>query len=261
VALDVRGLVMRFGGLTVLEDVSFRVNDGEFVCLIGPSGCGKTTLLRIVAGLERPTDGEVLLDGQPVTGPGADRGFVFQDFALFPWRTVRQNVEFGLELRGMDREERRSRAREYIETVHLSGFEDYYPHQLSGGMKQRVGIARALVNQPKVLLMDEPFGSLDAQTRNFMQQELLEVWTRGFQETVVFVTHSMDEAVFLADRILLFSARPGRVVEDRPVRVSRPRSRTDPTLVKVREHLLASLVREIGPAPEGQGRKKGQGRK
>jgi len=256
VALKISGLCMRFGDLTVLEDLNFTVKDGEFVCLIGPSGCGKTTLLRVVAGLEQPTAGEVKLDGVNVSGPGADRGFVFQDFALFPWRTVRQNVEFGLELRGIDSDERRRLASKYIKTVNLSGFEDYYPNQLSGGMQQRVGIARTLVNEPKVMLMDEPFGSLDAQTRNFMQQELLEVWDRGYQETVLFVTHSVDEAVFLADRVFLLSARPGRLVQDFRVDVPRPRTRTDPKLVKIREYLLSALVKEIGTV-EGQiGRKR-----
>jgi len=256
VALRISDLCIRFGDLTVIEDLNFTVEDGEFVCLIGPSGCGKTTLLRVVAGLEQPTAGEVKLDGVNVSGPGADRGFVFQDFALFPWRTVRQNVEFGLELRGIDSDERRRLASKYIKTVNLSGFEDYYPNQLSGGMQQRVGIARTLVNEPKVMLMDEPFGSLDAQTRNFMQQELLEVWDRGYQETVLFVTHSVDEAVFLADRVFLLSARPGRLVQDFRVDVPRPRTRTDPKLVKIREYLLSALVKEIGTV-EGQiGRKR-----
>jgi len=256
VALRISDLCIRFGDLTVIEDLNFTVEDGEFVCLIGPSGCGKTTLLRVVAGLEQPTAGEVKLDGVNVSGPGADRGFVFQDFALFPWRTVRQNVEFGLELRGIDSDERRRLASKYIKTVNLSGFEDYYPNQLSGGMQQRVGIARTLVNEPKVMLMDEPFGSLDAQTRNFMQQELLEVWDRGYQETVLFVTHSVDEAVFLADRVFLLSARPGRLVQDFRVDVPRPRTRTDPKLVKIREYLLSALVKEIGTVECQIGRKR-----
>ena len=255
-ALDVRGLTKSFGSLTVLKDINFTVKDGEFVCLIGPSGCGKTTLLRIVAGLEQPTDGVVLLDGNEPSGPGADRGFVFQDFALFPWRTVRQNVEFGLELRGMDAGERHRMASEFIDIVNLTDFEDYYPYQLSGGMQQRVGIARALVNEPKVLLMDEPFGSLDAQTRNFMQQELLDIWDRGYQETVLFVTHSVDEAVFLADRVFLLSSQPGRLLNDFSVNVPRPRTRTDPKLVKIRQKLLEALVREIGAADGQIGRRR-----
>ena len=254
-ALDVRGLTKRFGTLTVLQDINFTIKDGEFVCLIGPSGCGKTTLLRIVAGLEQPTDGIVLIDGNEPAGPGADRGFVFQDFALFPWRTVRQNVEFGLELRGMDAGERHKLASEFIDIVNLTDFEDFYPYQLSGGMQQRVGIARALVNEPRVLLMDEPFGSLDAQTRNFMQQELLDIWDRGYQETVLFVTHSVDEAVFLADRVFLLSSQPGRLLNDFSVNVSRPRIRTDPKLVKIRQKLLEALVREIGTADGQIGRR------
>jgi len=255
-ALEVHGLIKKFANLTVLEDINFNVADGEFVCLIGPSGCGKTTLLRIVAGLENPTGGTILLDGEEVTSPGADRGFVFQDFALFQWRTVRQNVEFGLELRGMKPTERHERASRFIDMVSLSGFEDYYPYQLSGGMQQRVGIARALVNEPKVLLMDEPFGSLDAQTRNFMQQELLDIWDSGYQETVLFVTHSVDEAVFLADRVFLLSARPGRLLKDFKVDVPRPRTRTDVKLVSVRKHLLDALVKEIGITDGQIGRKK-----
>jgi NitT/TauT family transport system ATP-binding protein len=246
---------MRFGDLEVLRDINFSMKNGEFVCLIGPSGCGKTTLLRVVAGLEEPTEGELLLDGVNVTGPGADRGFVFQDFALFPWRTVRQNVEFGLELRDMDAGERNKRASDFIDSVNLTEFENYYPYQLSGGMQQRVGIARALVNEPKLLLMDEPFGSLDAQTRNFMQQELLDIWERGYHETVLFVTHSVDEAVFLADRVFLLSSRPGRLLKDFSVDVPRPRTRTDPKLVKVREHLLKALVREIGTGDGQIGRR------
>ena len=198
--------------VTALDDVSLVVRDREFVALLGPSGCGKSTLLYLVGGFLPVEQGAVLVEGRPIAGPGPDRGIVFQHFALFPWKTVLQNVLYGLEKLGAPREERTRRAREFIELVGLGGFEDSYPSQLSGGMKQRAAIARTLAIDPHILLMDEPFGALDAQTRSLMQAELLRIWQRS-RKTVIFVTHDVHEAVFLADRIAVMSARPGRIKE------------------------------------------------
>jgi len=198
--------------VTALDDVSLAVRDREFVALLGPSGCGKSTLLYLVGGFLPVEQGAVLVEGRPIAGPGPDRGIVFQHFALFPWKTVLQNVLYGLEKLGAPREERTRRAREFIELVGLGGFEDSYPSQLSGGMKQRAAIARTLAIDPHILLMDEPFGALDAQTRSLMQAELLRIW-QGSRKTVIFVTHDVHEAVFLAERIAVMSARPGRIKE------------------------------------------------
>jgi len=227
-----------------LENVSLTVEDGEFVCIVGPSGCGKTTLLNIVAGLEKPTKGEVLVDGKPVVSPGPDRVMVFQEYALFPWRTVLGNVEFGLEIAGVPREERRKIALRYIRLVGLSGFENKYPHELSGGMKQRVALARALVMNPKVLLMDEPFGALDAQTRNIMQAELLRIW-QATRKTILFVTHSILEAVYFADRVVVLTARPGRVKRIFKVNLERPRKKGSPEFMEVRNAILEELKEEV----------------
>lgn len=237
------------GNVVALNDVSFSVREGEFVCIVGPSGCGKTTLLKIIAGLERPTSGVVTLDGKPVSGPGRDRCMVFQEYALFPWRTVLKNITFGLENLGIPKEERLKIAKRYIELVGLRGFEDRYPHELSGGMKQRVGIARALAIEPEVLLMDEPFGSLDAQTRNMLQKELLEIWEKT-QKTILFVTHSVDEAVFLADKIVVLSARPAVVKEILEVDLSRMRDRTSQEFNEVRSKVLRILQEEAEKAME-----------
>ena len=198
--------------VTALDDVSLVVRDREFVALLGPSGCGKSTLLYLVGGFLPVEQGAVLVEGRPIAGPGPDRGIVFQHFALFPWKTVLQNVLYGLEKLGVPRKERIRRAREFIELVGLGGFEDSYPSQLSGGMKQRAAIARTLAIDPHILLMDEPFGALDAQTRSLMQAELLRIW-QGSRKTVIFVTHDVHEAVFLAERIAVMSARPGRIKE------------------------------------------------
>jgi NitT/TauT family transport system ATP-binding protein len=219
-----------------LADVNFSVGTGEFVCIVGPSGCGKTTLFRLIAGLETPTAGEVRLDGDPVTGPGTDRGMVFQEYGLFPWRTVRGNVAFGLEEQGVDGDERERRVAEMIDLVGLSGFTDAYPKELSGGMKQRVGIARALAVDPELLLMDEPFGSVDAQTRDMLHAELLDVWAET-EKTVLFVTHDVEEAVTLADRVVVMAADPGRVRDVVPVGLSRPRRRTDAAFADRVEHV------------------------
>lgn len=196
--------------VTALENTSFSVEPSEFVTILGPSGCGKSTILRIVAGLESPTSGRVLLDGREISGPGRDRGMVFQSYTLFPWLTVQDNIEFGLEVAGRPKQERADIARHYIEKVGLAGFENFYPRDLSGGMKQRVAIARALANDPEVLLMDEPFGALDAQTRMVMQELLLKVWDES-HKTILFVTHDVEEAVFIGDTIYVMTARPGRV--------------------------------------------------
>jgi NitT/TauT family transport system ATP-binding protein len=193
-----------------VRDINLEVADGEFLVLVGPSGCGKSTLLDLLAGLTEPSAGEILVDGKGVSGPGLDRGIVFQQYALLPWRTALENIEFGLEASKLRRRERASRAREYLDLVGLSGFEDRYPHELSGGMKQRVAIARSLAYDPEVLLMDEPFAALDALTRDSLQSQLLRIWERT-GKTVVFITHSIDEAVYLGQRVAVMSARPGRI--------------------------------------------------
>ncbi|MGH6885797.1 MAG: ABC transporter ATP-binding protein, partial [Geminicoccales bacterium] len=210
--------------LPVLADLSFAVAQLEFLAVVGPSGCGKSTLLRIVDGLMPPDHGEILINGASVEGPGHGRGMVFQSSDLFPWRTARGNVEFGLEVMGITRAERRELSRHYIDLVGLQGFEGAYPYQLSGGMQQRVGIARALAIRPEVLLMDEPFGSLDVQTRDLLQNELLQIWGRE-QKSVIFVTHSIEEAIYLADRVIVFTPRPARI--DRIFEVPFPRPRQE----------------------------------
>jgi len=212
----------RQGPVTALRDISFRTHRREFLCIIGPSGCGKSTLIRILAGLETPSSGRVLLDGREVIEPGPDRGMVFQGYTLFPWLTVTRNVMFGLRMAGQSQAAAESEALEWIEMVGLGRFADNYPHQLSGGMKQRVAIARALANRPRILLMDEPFGALDAQTRCRMQANLMEIW-RNVDITIVFITHDLDEAIYLADRILVLKANPGEVNELIEVPVPRPR--------------------------------------
>ncbi|MGI5216566.1 ABC transporter ATP-binding protein [Nocardia sp. CA-290969] len=196
--------------LTAVEDITLDLAAGEFLVLVGPSGCGKSTLLDLLGGLSTPTSGQILLDGEPITGPGLDRGIVFQQYALLPWRTARRNVEFGLEAKGVPRAERRERAEHYLELVGLAGFADRYPHELSGGMKQRVAIARSLAFDPEVLLMDEPFAALDAQTRESLQDELLRIWERT-GKTILFITHGIDEAIYLGQRVAVLTSRPGRV--------------------------------------------------
>jgi len=227
----------------VLNNFSLDIRKGELITLVGPSGSGKTTILRLIAGLIEPTSGEVLLNGKPCTAPGADRGMVFQDFALFPWRSVRRNVEFGLEVAGVPKEERQERAEKYIALAGLEKFIDARIHELSGGMKQRVGIARALVGHPDVILMDEPFGSLDAQTRNIMQVQLLKILEKTDQ-TIVFVTHSVDEAVFLSDRIVVLTKRPATIKEIIEIPWERPRDRASPEFTALRKKILADLEKE-----------------
>jgi NitT/TauT family transport system ATP-binding protein len=230
--------------LVALYNVSLTVRRNEFISLLGPSGCGKTTLIRIIAGLLASDRGEVLVENRPVTGPGRDRCMVFQQFGLLPWRTVLANVEFALEIDGVSREERAAVARRYLDLVGLNGFEHYYPHQISGGMQQRVGIARALSKQPDILLMDEPFGAVDAQTREQLQEELLKIWGQT-DTTVIFVTHSIDEAIYLSDRVIVMQARPGRVKEEFSVDLPRPRwegdVKADPRFAQLRARLRDSL--------------------
>jgi NitT/TauT family transport system ATP-binding protein len=234
--------------LVAIQDFNLEIEEGEFVCLLGPSGCGKTTLLRMVAGLETPTGGEILFKGKPIKGPGSDRGMVFQEFALLPWRNVRHNIEFGLEVRRVPFEERTNISDHFIELVGLKGFEKAYPWSLSGGMKQRVGIARALANDPAILLMDEPFGALDAQTRNLMQKELLRIWSET-KKTVVFVTHSVDEAVYLADRIVLMTSRPATLRAIIEIPWPRPRERASVEFAKLRKQILEQLEQEVSCTP------------
>jgi NitT/TauT family transport system ATP-binding protein len=239
------------GRFEALHDISLAIEPGEFVCLLGPSGCGKSTLLGALAGHLVPARGAVRVDGAVVDGPHPDRGLVFQQHTLFPWQRVIDNVAFGLKMKGVARPQRHAQAHELLASVGLAGFESRYPSQLSGGMQQRVEIARVLINRPRVLLMDEPFGALDALTRARMQQLLLEVWGR-IRTTVVFVTHDIDEALFLADRILVMSARPGRIVEDRKLDFLRPR---DPELVTssefaaLKRHCLQLLQRGEADSP------------
>ncbi|MBJ2163933.1 ABC transporter ATP-binding protein [Acidovorax sp. IB03] len=226
-----------------LQPVDFEVRENDFVTILGPSGCGKSTLLRIVAGLDHATSGRVLLDGVPVEGPGADRGMVFQSYTLFPWLTIEQNIRFGLRERGMLESAQKERAAYFIAKVGLRGFEQHFPKQLSGGMQQRTAIARALANDPKILLMDEPFGALDNQTRVLMQELLLGIW-EAERKTVLFVTHDIDEAIFMANRVAVFSARPGRIKTELAVQLAHPRHYTIKTSPEFMD-LKARLTEEI----------------
>jgi NitT/TauT family transport system ATP-binding protein/sulfonate transport system ATP-binding protein len=221
----------------VLEDISLDVGDNEFLVILGPGQSGKSTLLRIIAGLETPSEGSVKLDGEEVGGPGPDRGLVFQSYMLFGWKTVMGNVELGPQLNGVSKEERRRIAQRYIDLVGLKGFEKHYPHQLSGGMKQRVGIARAYANNPKVMLLDEPFGQLDAQTRYFMEKETVRIWETE-KRTVLFVTNNIDEAIYLGDRIVTLQGKlPGRMHEIYDVSLPRPREHTDMKFLELRQEI------------------------
>ena len=242
VVLDTQALGRRFEGakgpVQALSDISINVRKREFVSVIGPSGCGKSTLIRIVAGLDHPSTGQVRIDGRPVDGPGADRGMVFQGYTLFPWLTVKKNVMFGMKMKGLKSRDAEARALHWLELVGLEKFAEHYPAQLSGGMKQRVAIARSLANEPRILLMDEPFGALDAQTRCSMQSHLLKIW-ESVDVTILFITHDLDEAIYLSDRIIVLGAHPGRVLEVIDVPVSRPRH-TDQFLTG---HFLATKRR------------------
>jgi NitT/TauT family transport system ATP-binding protein len=234
--------------VTALADINFEVRAGEFVVIVGPSGCGKSTLLDLLGGLAEPSGGRILVDGRPVTGPGLDRGVVFQQYALLPWRTALANVQFGLEAKHVPRRERAGRAREYLDLVGLSGFHDRYPHELSGGMKQRVAIARSLAFDPDVLLMDEPFAALDAQTRDGLQDELLRIWEKT-GKTIVFITHGIDEAVYLGQRVAVLTSRPGRIkqVVDVPItaRSATEDLRSDPRFAHYRHEIWTLLRDEV----------------
>jgi ABC-type nitrate/sulfonate/bicarbonate transport system ATPase subunit len=250
--LGVRGVERRFTGargqqMLALQATDLAVHENDFVTILGPSGCGKSTLLRIVAGLDVPTAGEVLLDGRRVQGPGADRGMVFQSYTLFPWLTVQDNVCFGLRERGLPRDEQLRIAQGFIERVGLKGFELHYPKQLSGGMQQRTALARALANRPRMLLMDEPFGALDHQTRELMQELLLGIW-EAERTTVLFVTHDIDEAVFMGSRVVVMSARPGRIKLDRAVELPHPRHysvKTSPAFAALKAELVEQVRAEV----------------
>ncbi|MBI4432314.1 MAG: ABC transporter ATP-binding protein [Candidatus Omnitrophica bacterium] len=228
----------------VLSDVNFTIEEGEFICVIGPSGCGKSTLISLIAGLEFPDSGEVFVDSKRVEGPSRDRLVVFQEAALFPWLSVLGNVEFGLKLAGVPEKERRERALAAIKMVHLARFVNAHPHELSGGMKQRAAIARALVMNPRILLMDEPFAALDAQTRNLLQVELQEIWQKT-KKTILFVTHNVREATFLSDRVFEITARPGTIKKEYPIPVPRPRKEQDPALLMLQTKIMGSLKDEI----------------
>jgi len=228
----------------VLENIQHRIENGRFISIIGPSGCGKTTLLRIIAGLEKASAGKVFLDGKELVQGTEEVGLVFQEYALFPWRTTLGNIEMGPEIKGVEKEIRRSKAMEYIKTFNLSGFENRYPRELSGGMKQRVAIARTLIMNPRVVLMDEPFGSLDSQTRNGLQEFLLGIWEKR-RDTIVFVTHNVDEAVFLSDEIVVLSKRPARIAKVFEVGILRPRDRTGQECNEIRREVLKVLSGEM----------------
>ncbi|MDD3654893.1 MAG: ABC transporter ATP-binding protein SaoA [Desulfotomaculaceae bacterium] len=233
----------------VLGDVSFTVDEGQFVTLLGPSGCGKTTLLTIIAGFQSVSGGRVLLNGRQVTRPGPDRGFVFQNYALFPWMTVRDNILYPMKMSGVPAQEREQRLQELLAMAQLEGKEKLYPHQLSGGMKQRIAFIRALAGQPEVLLMDEPLGAVDFQMRQILQEELEALWLKD-KTTVVMVTHDVDEAIYLSDRIIVMSAREGKILEDMPVELPRPRNRKNPKYVRSKEHLMDVLKVAINKQPE-----------
>jgi ABC-type nitrate/sulfonate/bicarbonate transport system ATPase subunit len=233
--------------LVAIEDIDLAVAQSEFVCLLGPSGCGKSTLLFIAAGLEKPTSGIIEADGKAVVGPGRERGMLFQQFALFPWRTARANVEFGLEIQGVARRERHERSSRWLSMMRLADFADSYPHQLSGGMQQRVAIARLLINDPDILLMDEPFAALDAQTRTVLCEELIRVWQET-RRTVLFVTHSVDEAIFLADRVVVMTRRPGRIKADISIELPRPRDTSSETFNRYRREITGLIRSQMDDA-------------
>jgi len=253
VKLEAKGVCVEYyqprteNRLLAVDDVTLHVMDGEFVSIVGPSGCGKTTFLSVVDGLIPASAGRILIDGKLVTGPGRDRAVVFQDASLLPWRTVLGNVLYGLECQGINSRQARERARHFVDMVGLQGFEHHYPHELSGGMQQRVNLARALVVDPEILLMDEPFAALDAQTREVMQEELLDIWRRA-KKTVLFVTHQIGEAIYLSDRVIVFTARPGRVKDTVPVEIERPRKlavKRDPRFLKLEDQVWELIETEV----------------
>ena len=237
--------------LVALDDINLQVRSGEFLCIVGPSGCGKSTLLHLIAGLQSQTSGQILVDGHPVQGPGTDRIMIFQDHGLFPWLTVGENVEFGMKMKGVPKVERIEKTRYYLQLVHLAKFEKSYIHQLSGGMRQRVAIARALATEPDVLLMDEPFAALDAQTRDLLHDELERIWSETGR-TIIFVTHNVREAVRLGDRVVLLTFRPGRVKSEFPVDLPRPRSLEDPEVALAAREVLDELREETNRSLEAE---------
>ena len=245
-AIEVKNINKSFEGkkkdeLSVLENINLTINDGELVCLLGPSGCGKTTLLRLIAGLDHPTSGEIVANGEVVKKPSGDRAVIFQQYSLFPWLTVLQNVTFGLEMTTKNsKEENIAAAERYLKSVGLIDFKDSYPHELSGGMKQRVAIIRSLLNHSPILLMDEPFSALDMQNRHKLQEQLIGVWKR-FENTIVFVTHDVDEAVFLADKIVILDKNPGRIANIIDVDIERPRKRDSKEFIALQESIVENL--------------------
>jgi len=246
----VEGLSLLFSGrekVLALQDISFEIMPEEFVCLLGPSGCGKSSVMNVIAGFIKPTSGSATLDGVEISGPGPDRAIVFQNYGLFPWKTVRENIRFGLRMLGKPKEDIDATYNRYLDMVGLRGFENKYPFELSGGMQQRVGIARVLAIDPMVLLMDEPFGALDAQTRMVMQEALLDIWEQN-KKTILFVTHDIDEAIILSDRILVMTARPGRIKKEIKVPLNRPRPYeilADPCFVAIKAEVLALIKEEL----------------
>ena len=237
--------------LLALDNINLQVNPGEFLCIVGPSGCGKSTLLHLIAGLHSQTSGQILIDGTPVQGPGTDRILIFQEHGLFPWLTVGQNVEFGMKMKGVPKAERVEKTKHYLRLVHLGKFQDSYIHQLSGGMRQRVAIARALATEPDVLLMDEPFAALDAQTRDLLHDELERIWSETGR-TIIFVTHNVREAIRLGDRVVLLTFRPGRVKSEFPVELPRPRHLEDPSVARAAREILDELREEINRSLEAE---------
>ncbi|MBC2582711.1 ABC transporter ATP-binding protein [Clostridium sp. DJ247] len=246
-AINIENLNKNFridnGDVNVLNNVNLTVNQGEFLSIVGSSGCGKSTLLRIIAGLERNYSGQIFLGGKHIEGPGVDRGMVFQEARLFPWLTVEDNIAFGLS-RNTSKKQKQELVKEHLELIGLSSFAKAYPHQLSGGMQQRISIARALVNKPKVLLLDEPFGALDAMTRINMQQEILRIWEKE-NTTMILVTHDIDEAIYLGDRVAVMSSRPGKVKKIVPVPLARPRDRSDYDFVKIKREIYGEFFTEV----------------
>lgn len=228
----------------VLQDINLNVEEGEFLCIVGPSGCGKTTLLRMIAGLDFPTSGHIMEGDKEISTPNRERGYVFQQYSLFPWLTVLENVTFGLELKGMEENERNQKATEYLKMVGLSQFENSYPKELSGGMKQRVAIARSLVNDPHMILMDEPFSALDVQTRHKLQEELVRIWKEE-KKTIIFVTHNVDEAVFLADRVVVLSRNPGKIIKSFQIEIERIRDRTSTRFLELKKEITSFLDVEL----------------
>ncbi len=240
-AVDLRKV---FGNVVAIDGLNLEIKESEFAVIVGPSGCGKSTFLYLIAGFEKPTSGKIFLNDEVIQGPGPDRGFVFQEFALYPWKSVLSNIMFGLEIQGIPKGEARKKAMHYVRMIGLEGFEEKYSHELSGGMKQRVGIARALAYDPEVLLMDEPFGALDAQTKKIMQGELLRIW-RETKKTVVYVTHSVIEATYLADRVFVLTSRPSKVKGIIDIDVPRPRDYTSDEFLDARKQVLNLLEEEV----------------